>query len=114
MRGALRPSGRFLLETIDITTVMSHFQPVDVTERDGDFLLERRRYDPLRGGMDAEYVAVRGGEIRRYAVFIRNPTYTELRDRLLDAGFSQVDGSGEDGEPLRQGHRRMVVVARAG
>ena len=111
VREALGPGGRFLLEMVSITNVMTRFSPEGVTERDGDFMLERRRYDPLRGGMANEYVAVRGGEVRRSPVFIRNPTYTELRDWLLGAGFSQVDGFGEDGEPLTAEHRRLLALA---
>lgn len=113
VRSALRPGGRFLLETVCITNVLTRFRPESVTERDGHFLFERRRYDPVRGGMDTEYVAVRDGEVRRYPVFIRNPTFTELRDWLLAAGFSAVEGFGEDGEPLAGEHRRMLALARA-
>ena len=79
----------------------------------GCFLLERRRYDPLRGGMDTEYVALRDGRVERYPVFIRSPTYTELRDWLLAAGFSRVEGFGEDGEPLAAEHRRTLWLAHA-
>jgi SAM-dependent methyltransferase len=113
VHAALRPGGRFLLEMVSITNVMTRLQPNGITERGDDLLLERRRYDPLRGGMDTEYVAVRDGRVERYPVFIRNPTYTELRDWLLAAGFSRVDGFGEDGESLASEHRRMLALAQA-
>ena len=113
VRKSLRPGGRFLLETVSITNVLGRFRPSGVTERDGDFLLELRRYDPLRGGIEAEYVVIRGGEIRRYPVFIRNPPFTELRDWLLAAGFAGVEGYGEEGEPLTSEHRRLLVLGRA-
>jgi SAM-dependent methyltransferase len=111
VRAALRPGGRFLLETVSITNVMMRFERSGVTERDGDFLLELRRYDPLHGGMVSEYVAIRGGRVERYPVFIRSPTYTELRDWLLAAGFARVEGRGEDGEPLTAEHRRSLWLA---
>jgi SAM-dependent methyltransferase len=112
-RNALKPKpgGRFVLETLSITEVLGRFQPEGVTERDGDFLLERRRYNPVRGGIEVEFVAIRGEETRRYDVFVRQPTFTELRDWLLDAGFARVKAYGEDGEPLRQEHRRIVALA---
>jgi SAM-dependent methyltransferase len=113
VRGALRPGGRFLIEMVSLTNVMTRFEPQSVDEREGDFLLQLRRFDPLRGGMETEYVAVRGGETSRYSVFIRNPTYTELRDWLLAARFSRVEGFGEDGEPLAAEHRRTIAVAYA-
>jgi SAM-dependent methyltransferase len=71
------------------------------------------RPDPLRGGIDAEFVVIRGGEVRRHPGFIRNPSFTELRDWLHAAGFAGVEGYGEDGEPLTSDHRRMLVLARA-
>jgi len=113
VRAALRPGGRFLLETLSVTNVMTRFEREGVSERDGDFLLQLRRYEPLRGGMETEYVAIRGGEVRRYTVFIRSPTYTELRDWLLAAGFSRVEGFGGDGEPLTAEHRRTIALAYA-
>lgn len=113
VREALKPGGRFALETHDPTLLMQRFRPAAIHERDGDFLLERVVWDPLRGGTETEFVAVRGAERRRYPLFVRLPTFTELRGWLLEAGFSCVDGFGEDGEALHQDHRRLVVVARA-
>ncbi len=113
VRAALRDGGRFLLEMNSLTNMMTRYRPEGVTERDGDFLLELRRYDPLRGGFDSEFVAIRDGDVRRYPVFIRSPTFTELRDWLLAAGFSRVDGFGEDGEPLTHEHRRTLWLAHA-
>ncbi|MGH2971815.1 MAG: SAM-dependent methyltransferase [Gaiellaceae bacterium] len=113
VRAALKPSGRFAVELTSVTGLMQFYRPHGITERDGDFLLETRRYDPLRGGFETEFIAMRGGETRRYPVFIRSPTYTELRDWLASAGFERVDGFGEDGEPLKHEHRRMIAVATA-
>jgi SAM-dependent methyltransferase len=112
VREALRPGGRFLLETVSITNVLGRWRGDGVIERNGDFLLDRRRYDPLRGGVDTEFIAIRAGAVRRYPLFIRNPPYTELRDWLLAAGFAGVDGFGEDGEPLTHDHRRMLLLAQ--
>jgi hypothetical protein len=38
--------------------------------------------------------------------------FPELRDWCVAAGFPGVAGYGEDGEPLSEGHHRMIVVAR--
>jgi SAM-dependent methyltransferase len=109
---ALRPGGRLALETISVTALMRRFRPEGVTERDGDFLIERRRYDPLRGGVVSRYTVLRGGTVRRYETFLRMPTFSELREWLLDTGFRRVDGFGEDGDPLRDEHHRVIAVAR--
>ncbi|HET7571342.1 MAG TPA: methyltransferase domain-containing protein [Gaiellaceae bacterium] len=113
VRRTLRPGGRFLLEANSLTNVMTRLQPFGLSERGDDFLLERRRFDPLRGGFETEYVAIRDGDVRRYPVFIRGFTFTELRDWLLDAGFSRVEGFGEDAEPLTHEHRRALWLATA-
>jgi hypothetical protein len=38
--------------------------------------------------------------------------FPELRDWLLAAGFAEVAGFGEDGQPLTADHKRMVVASR--
>ena len=113
VRTALKPGGRFALETMSVTALLRRYSPTGVTERDGDFLLDLRAFDPVAGGVRTEFVAIRGGETRRYDVFIRMPTFPELRDWLLGAGFAHVEAYGEDGEPLTPDHRRLVAVADA-
>ncbi|GAB2824778.1 hypothetical protein GCM10027176_31650 [Actinoallomurus bryophytorum] len=39
-------------------------------------------------------------------------TFTELRGWLRDAGFDEVTGHDENGDPLCPYSRRMIVVAR--
>ena len=113
VHGALKPAGRFALETISLTALMRRFEATGVRERDGDYLVELRRVDPAHGGVESSFVAIRGGETRRYDVFIRMPTFPELRDWLLAAGFTHVEAYGEDGEPFADAHRRLVAVAHA-
>ena len=113
VRAALKPGGRFALETISVSALMTRFSRAGVTERDGDFLVDLRTFDPVAGGVRSEYVAIRGGETRRYELFVRMPTFPELRDWLLGAGFTRVEAYGEDGEPLTYDHRRLVAVAQA-
>jgi hypothetical protein len=70
------------------------------------------RLDPLTSRIVADRILVRDGRVRRVPFFARLFSFTELRDWLLAAGFLQVDGYGEDGEPLSAASRRMVAVAR--
>jgi len=111
VREALRPGGRFALETISYPALWARFQRASVTERDGDFLLEVRRLEPARGGAQTEFIAIRDGVTRRYDVFVRMPTFTELRDWMLGAGFTSVEAFGGDGEPLAHEHFRMIALA---
>jgi SAM-dependent methyltransferase len=113
VRRALRPGGRFALETINLHALLPRFERFGVTARDGDFLLELRSFDTVRSRIDTEYVAVRGGGVRRYPTSIRMFGFPELRDWLLAAGFARVDPFGGDGEPLAAEQRRMIAVAHA-
>jgi SAM-dependent methyltransferase len=113
VRRALRPDGRFALETLSLPALMERFRPFEVTERDGDFLLELRGFDTIRSRSETEYVAIRRGEVRRYRASIRLFGFAELRDWLLAAGFARVEPFGSDGEPLTAEQQRMVALAYA-
>jgi SAM-dependent methyltransferase len=109
---ALRSGGRFAIELNHYTELMRRYQPAGVTERDGDLLVDRHSLDPLTGRDVVERTVIRNGRIRRVPYSVRMFTYTELRDWLLGAGFTTVDGYGEDGNPLTAKSRRMITVAR--
>lgn len=108
----LKPGGRFALEMNHRDGLLGQFQPVGVNERDGDLLIDQRRFEPLTGRMVMRRTVIRDGRVRHVPYFTRMFTFTELRDWLLDAGFSSVAGYGEDGGPLALESRRMVTVAR--
>ena len=113
VREALHADGRFLLETLHLPVLMRQFRDASVRQYDDDLLIELRRFEPLESKMLSDYIAIRGGEVRRYSIFVRMFTFAELRDWLLAAGFSDIAGYGRDGEPLSLDHLRMLVVARA-
>ena len=54
----------------------------------------------------------RGGRSRRVLCSVRMFGFRDLRDRLRAAGFSEVAGYGEDGQPLTAESRRMIVAGR--
>jgi SAM-dependent methyltransferase len=107
----LKPGGRFALEMNNRDGVIRRFQPASVDERDGDLLIDRRRFEPLTGRIVTRRTVVRGGQVRHIPYFVRMFTFTELRDWLLDAGFTSVEGYGEDGGLLALDSRRMITVA---
>ena len=109
---ALRPDGRFLLETINYPRYLRDWDPSAVLEHgDGDLVADVHRLDPLTSRSIATRTTIRGGRIRREPSEHRLHTYTELRDWLRAAGFAEIDGFGEDGSPLTADHRRLMVVA---
>jgi SAM-dependent methyltransferase len=108
---ALRPGGRLVVDVNNLLMLMRVFRPADAVERDGDLMVDRRRYDVETGRIVFERFAVRGGTTRRTEFAVRAFTFTELRDWLLATGFDRVGGYGRDGQPLTLDHNRMVLVA---
>ena len=109
---ALKPGGLLLVEMTNRDRVLREYRAERVTERDGDFMLETGRFDPVSGRNESERVVVRGGRIRRFRFFVRFFTPPELRDWLLAAGFADVAFYGAEGEPFSLESRRMITVAR--
>ncbi|MBD0421687.1 hypothetical protein H0H10_21460 [Streptomyces sp. TRM S81-3] len=96
----------------DYSSLLRHYQPVSVIERDGDFLIDQSSLDPMTGRSTVQRTIIKGGQTRRAHFFVRLFTYVELKEWLTAAGFREVRGVDESGGPLTDGSRRMVVLAR--
>ena len=107
----LRPGGRLVLDVWNRDAMSGIWRPVTMSDRDGDLLVDRHKFDPLTGRAETERFLVRDGQMRTVRFSVRVFSFTELRDWLLDAGFGAVEGTGPEGEPLDLGVRRMLVVA---
>lgn len=92
--------------------LLPRWLPWLVVERDGDFAIDRSRFDPVEGRGRTERVVVRDGLVRRFQFEVRMFVAAELRDWLADAGFESCDFFGPDAEPLTVDSRRMITVAR--
>jgi SAM-dependent methyltransferase len=110
-RKTLRPGGRLVIELWNRDAFARNWLPVTMSERDGDLQVDRHRFDLLTGRAETDRFIVRGGRVRVVRFSVRAFTFTELREWLLDAGFSSVDVSGQEGEALDLQVRRMVIVA---
>ena len=109
---ALRPGGRLLIENNNTAELLGRWQPSVVIERDGNLMIDRSRFDPVRGRATTERVIVREGTTRSVTFSVRMFVAVELGAWLRDAGFSAVDFLDRQGEPLTVESRRMVTVAR--
>jgi len=117
-RAALRPGGRLLIEHQNRQRVLGLILNAGGTstyvhERGPDMLVDRTTFDSSTGRMSTARISIRGDRVRRYRFGNRTFAFTELREWLLDAGFTGVAGFGAEGEPLALESRRMVVVATA-
>jgi SAM-dependent methyltransferase len=111
--GALRPGGRLAMDLDNLSAFLAAYVPsrVVAVREDGNMLVDRYRLDALTARFEAERTVVRDGRARRLTFVKRLFGFPELRDWLLAAGFTSVNGYGEDGAPLTAVHKRMIVVA---
>ncbi|MBD2773695.1 class I SAM-dependent methyltransferase [Iningainema tapete] len=108
---ALKVGGKLLIDIQNLSRILQEFSPDVVTERDGNYMIARTSYDALTNRTYTERIIIRDGIVLRGKYFIRNFTFPEIRDWLLQAGFSQVEGYGYDGEPFALDSHRMILVA---
>jgi ubiquinone/menaquinone biosynthesis C-methylase UbiE len=111
-RRVLRPQGKLLIENNNLAELLPRWLPAVVVERDGDFSIDLSTFDPTTGRATTERVLVRDGRVRRFSFSVRMFIAVELRNWLLDAGFTTVDFFDGEGEPLTTESRRMITVAR--
>lgn len=108
---SLKTGGQLLLDLMNRDGVISTLPRDFVMEREENLEIHRHQYDPLTGRVNAERIVVREGHIRRASYFIRLFTFTEIRDWLLNAGFSHVEAFGSDRCPFSIRSDRMLVRA---
>ncbi len=109
----LRPGGRLAMDLDNLTSFLASYCPsrVVAARGNGDMLVDRYHLDALTSRFEAERTVIRDGRTRRVNFVKRLFGFPELRDWLLAAGFTAVNGYGEDGQPLTAGHKRMVITA---
>ena len=114
---ALRPGGRFLIDTMNHDWLMRNFRASEWHERpDGSMMLERRVYDILTGRIDVEWLFITPeGKRRQQSHSVRLYTYTELAAMLAQAGLAvQRTWGGMDGRDFSMDSPRMIVLAEKG
>lgn len=107
----LAPGGRLLIENNNLVELLPRWLPAVVVERDGDFAIDRSRFDPITGRATTERVIVRDQRVRRFRFSVRMFVAVELGAWLRDTGFQGVDFYGPDGEELLATSGRMITVA---
>jgi SAM-dependent methyltransferase len=102
---ALRPGGRLILETQNITRILLAPRPQHWLEREGNLMLDEWQLDVENARFLTERTVVRGGSTRRTHFAIRWFSPPELRVWLEDAGFENVRTPGLEPET------RLIVLA---
>jgi SAM-dependent methyltransferase len=109
---ALKPNGRIAIDLINYLAVARKFEAPTVDERDGNILIDQRRLDLLTSTIVFDRTIIRDGRTRRIPYFLRMLTYTELRDWLSGAGFTNITGHSGNEDPLTVDSWRVIVIAQ--
>jgi SAM-dependent methyltransferase len=114
---ALKPGGRFLLDTINREMLVRHWEAhAWQEEADGTLRLEDRRFDFLAGRQRNRVLSIHpDGARREREIDLRMYTLRELADMLSRAGL-RVRGTwgGFDGREYGLDSRRMIVLSEKG
>lgn len=113
VRQALKPGGRFWVDMPHAPWIFANFRDDIVAQRDGDWLIDHNRFEPLTGRIVTRRTVIRAGRQRSFEYAVRLFTLTELRGWLVDAGFSDVCAYSGQGEDLTVDSRHMVLIAWA-
>ena len=110
---AVRPGGRFVLETGYVAETLLPVLQADGRYEVGDILvLSKRSYLPATGRLHVEYTWLRNGVSEAKSMSARVYTYREVIGLLEAAGFGDIRGFGSmAGEPFELGSSQLVAVA---
>src|SRR5262249_1330392 len=109
---ALRPGGRFVLDTYMIAeSLFPDFHERSWHEAGGILCVMRGVYDPATSRVDYACTFVKDGIATRRDFSVRIHGYRELCALFREAGFSSCDGvAGLSGDPYRLGAHRLLLV----
>jgi SAM-dependent methyltransferase len=111
--GALKPGGRFLLDTgIVAEALLPILQERTWYECGGIVMLIHNQYQPASSRLHTELSFVHDGQVEKRPISQRVYTYRELVGLLEQAGFSRCEAFGSlTGEPYRFKAPRSLLVA---
>jgi SAM-dependent methyltransferase len=113
IRSALRPGGRFLIDTLNKSWLVTNFRPV-FHHRFGGVAVEiHNRWHPEVDRMISEWTFRRGRTVEHHRVNVRLLNGAEMRQALRQAGFRDITlYGGPPPGPLTRHARRLMAVAR--
>jgi len=110
---ALKPGGRFLIEAMNKSFILSHFRThLDETVA-GVRIVHNPRYNARTGRINETWVMSKGKKTERHPISIRLYNGTEIRALLRKAGFRDIQLFGHP--PLgrfTRHSRRFIAIGR--
>lgn len=107
---ALRAGGRLVVEHVPRDAWLREFGTGQVLVREGNFMLDRHRFDPAQRRLHVTRWVDRDGLRRRVAFSIRLFDAKELGEWMCAAGLEDVELLDGDGLPYVEGADRMIAV----
>jgi len=114
VRRALKPGGRFFIDTMNHDNLMRIFRESEFRELpDGAYVMERRKFDVRTGRIENDWIYVTpDGERHIQSHSLRLYTFIELERMLKEAGLTVRDAWGDfRGSAFNMYSPRMVVLA---
>jgi SAM-dependent methyltransferase len=108
---ALKPGGRYLVDTHCLETLLPIFSEKGWFEAEGVFVLQQRAYVPGTGRVETDWTLLHEGERVVQRSSIRVYGLRELTDLLSDAGFTGFTPLDDELEPLTLGSQRLWLIA---
>jgi SAM-dependent methyltransferase len=110
---ALRPGGRFVIETINRDNLLRRLSLSSIQEVDGDWMLDRSTWDPVTGRISTARTCLVGGERHDVAFQLRLPAPSELAAWCAAAGLEVEQWLGDwQGQALGLDSHRLIAVLR--
>jgi SAM-dependent methyltransferase len=109
---ALKPGGRFLIETTNRDAILRMPPGHRVIERNGNFQIDHSHYDPLTGRLQTTRTVILHGSQRSGSFSVRVFTACELIHWLEESGLEYAALYGETGAPYSMQGIRMAVAGR--
>ena len=113
---SLKPEGRFLLDTMNVSGVLRNFKPEVVNESNGKVLIRKTRVDWLTGAMLKEWIyELPDGRRKVHNTSVKLYFPHTIVEMMADCGFEDFELFGdESGNPLEDDSLRCIILARKG
>jgi SAM-dependent methyltransferase len=111
--GALKPGGRFALETgMAAESILPSLQRTGWYKVGDIYMLSERRYYPREGRLDIDYTFIRGGQVETRPSSSYVLTVNEICRMHEEAGLEPLELLGSaSGEPYQMGSGRLILIS---
>ncbi|NLV27028.1 MAG: class I SAM-dependent methyltransferase [Methanomicrobiales archaeon] len=109
---SLNPGGRFCLDILNRDAFVNDFPQYSVLEKNGDFMIDQNRFEPLSGRLYNSRIIIRDGKRKDTPFFLRLYNPTEIISLLKQEGLvlKKVYGNW-DSKPFDSTSKRMILIA---